>query len=154
MNTKEVMTRKVITISADQTMTEAHHLMLAEGICHLPVVDEQNVVVGILNERGIQRAMQISKFSHYQQNNCLEAGLMVKDFMSWPVYFVSESTSVERVAEEMLSQDVSAFLVQDNLGVILGIVTNDDLLEHLNNYTLIDPTLMSIPGYFSEPQIA
>lgn len=49
------------------------------------------------------------------------------DYLSWPVYLVSETTSVTRVAVEMLDKKVSGVIVQDNLGRMKGIVTTDDI---------------------------
>ena len=45
------------------------------------------------------------------------------------MYVVSETTTVKRVAEEMLSQKVSAFLVEDSMGRMKGIITTDDILK-------------------------
>lgn len=54
------------------------------------------------------------------------------DYLSWPVYLVSETTSVTRVAVEMLDKKVSGVIVQDNLGRMKGIVTTDDIWLSLN----------------------
>lgn len=129
MFTKEIMTSKVICVSASDTMVNAYKIMHEKGIRHLPVLDERNSVVGILSDRDIQRAMSTHKLNNFQQEVKLDGTLMVEDFMSWPVYVVSEETTLKKVAEEMLDQKVSAFLVQDNLGQMKGIVTTDDFLK-------------------------
>jgi acetoin utilization protein AcuB len=51
----EVMTKNVITVSPNQTMTEAARLMLEKKIGALPVV-EGDRVVGILTETDVLRA--------------------------------------------------------------------------------------------------
>lgn len=54
---QEVMTAKVITISPDQSMREAAHLMHDKRIRRLPVVNDQGQVVGILTRGDIVREM-------------------------------------------------------------------------------------------------
>ncbi|MGE3608636.1 MAG: CBS domain-containing protein [Bacteriovoracaceae bacterium] len=129
--TKDVMSSKVICIKAEDSMVNAYKIMHEKGIRHLPVLDDRHSVVGILSDRDIQRAMSTKKINNFQQEVQLDGSLKVEDFMSWPVYAVSETTTVKKVAEEMLDQKVSAFLVEDTLGHLKGIVTTDDLLRLL-----------------------
>jgi CBS domain-containing protein len=53
----EVMTRDVVTIRESATLAEAARLMLGLGIRHLPVVDEQGRVVGVLSLRDLAKAI-------------------------------------------------------------------------------------------------
>lgn len=50
---QEVMTRNVITIWEGASFAEAKQLYKAHGIRHIPVVDEQDHLVGILSIRSI-----------------------------------------------------------------------------------------------------
>lgn len=153
MRSKEIMTVNVITIQASRPLVEAYALMQRRGVRHLPVLDERNAVVGILSDRDIQRAMKVKKINNFEQNIFLEENLMVEDFMNWPVRIVSESTTIQRVTEEMLEQKISAVLVQDIFGNLNGIVTTDDLLKLLLNSRTspLDLALRSISQYFVGP---
>jgi len=128
-NSKDAITSKLITIMANETLVIAYKLMKSKNIRHLPVTDERNKIVGILSDRDIQRGMQVTKVNTFQQEISLNGELKVEDFMSWPVYTVSEETPIKKVVSEMLSQKVSAFLVQDNFEQIKGIITTDDILK-------------------------
>jgi CBS domain-containing protein len=46
----DIMTRQVITVSEDDSITTAANYMLANGVSGLPVVDAQNHVIGIITE--------------------------------------------------------------------------------------------------------
>ncbi len=129
INTKNVMTTALHTIRAGKTMKEAYALMVEHKIRHLPVMNEQNFVVGMLSDRDMQLAMTAKKETAFHKSISLDETLIVDDFMSWPVYVVAENTSIRRVAEEMLAQKVSAFLIEDTKGKLKGIITTDDLLE-------------------------
>lgn len=129
--TKEIMSHNLVTINASATMSEAYKLMHAHNFRHLAVVDDRDKIVGILSDRDIQRAMNVKKVNSFQQAISIDETKIVEDFMNWPVYTVTETTSVEKVVEEILAQKVSAFLVSDSAGKTKGIVTTDDLLTFL-----------------------
>ena len=52
---KDWMTRAVVTITPDVTLPEAHRLMLEKKISGLPVVDNEQRLVGIITESDIFR---------------------------------------------------------------------------------------------------
>ena len=51
----KVMTRDLIVIGIDKPLSKAAYLMSENNIRHLPVVDEENRLVGILSSRDIAR---------------------------------------------------------------------------------------------------
>ena len=53
----EVMTRDVVTIRDNATLAEAARLMLGLGIRHLPVIDAEGKVVGVLSLRDLAKAI-------------------------------------------------------------------------------------------------
>lgn len=149
------MTKNLITIRAEETLAQAWRLMREKGIRHLPVLDERSTVVGILSDRDVQRAIRVQQVNGFQQELHLDDTLRVEDFMSWPVYVVHEDTSLRRVAEEMLSQKVSAFLVENSTGHLKGIITTDDLLKILltESPKISDSALKGLAKYFSLPEV-
>lgn len=52
---EEMMTKKVITIKADETMEEAATIIVDKGIKRLPVLDENDKLVGIIARRDIMK---------------------------------------------------------------------------------------------------
>ena len=50
---EEIMTKKVITTTPDTPIEEAAHLMVTNKVGGLPVVDEENKVVGVITETDI-----------------------------------------------------------------------------------------------------
>jgi acetoin utilization protein AcuB len=53
---REMIQRNPVTIRPDASLLEARRLVQEKGIRHLPVVDENKKVVGIVTERDIQAA--------------------------------------------------------------------------------------------------
>lgn len=156
MKSKDVMTCSVVTIPAKESMLSAYTIMHEKNIRHLPVVDDSNSIVGILSDRDVQLAMTVQKTNGLQDLISLPKELLVEEFMNWPVYVVSEDTSLRKVAEEMLAQKVSAFLVQDNRGNLKGILTTDDFIKLFLIETPVRPeaTIKSLTKHFFTPGIA
>jgi CBS domain-containing protein len=53
----EVMTKDLVTIHPEQTVQEAARLMMQKEVHRLPVVDQNNALVGIVTRGDIVRAM-------------------------------------------------------------------------------------------------
>ncbi len=49
---KKAMTKKVITIREGATLSEAMGVIASKGVRHLPVIDRQGKIVGMLSIRG------------------------------------------------------------------------------------------------------
>lgn len=57
LTVSEFMTRNVITVSPTTTIIEAAEIMMTKKVSGLPVVDEHNVLVGIITESDLFRVM-------------------------------------------------------------------------------------------------
>jgi CBS domain-containing protein len=127
---KEIMSSNVLSIKCTDPILKAYDLMLNNNIRHLPVVDEQKSLVGILSERDIQRAMILSLNQSGQKEIFLSKLLSVSELMSSPVLSVDENSMITDVVKELLQNKVSALMVRDSLGSFTGIITTDDLLSY------------------------
>lgn len=56
----DVMTRRVVTIKEDETVWKAITLMVEHGIRHLPVVDEEGKIRGVISARDALRILVAS----------------------------------------------------------------------------------------------
>lgn len=120
---KDNMTKHLVTVNWKEPIKKANTIMEDRRIRHLPVVDDEGIVVGILSDRDVRRAMD-------PRRPRFAPDAVVGDFMSWPAVMVNEDTPIEQVAEGMVDEKLSAFLVNRGNQVV-GIVTTDDLLSVL-----------------------
>lgn len=152
--TSQYMTRNLVTIQSSGVLDEAFGLMQSNKIRHLPVVDELGDVVGILSDRDLQRAMlpEHDKDSPREISFKFDPGFSVRDFMSWPVQTVTEETPILVVAQKMLEEKISAFLVEDSSGEVQGIITTDDLLRVLISLLEQGPSgaILTLKGILGE----
>src|SRR5208282_417792 len=114
MQVKDVMTRNVIAIRADEPVLKAAQLMLQNRISGLPVVDAEGKVVGIVTEGDFLRRSEIG--TQRERPKWLEflvgpgrlaaeyvhaAGKKVDEVMTRDPYTVTEDDSLETVVELM-----------------------------------------------------
>lgn len=132
---KEGMSTDVITVENSESLLNAYQLMQRRRIRHLPVVNADGVVVGILSDRDINRAMhsQIDKSNAFVKSEevVFDPKARVEDYMSWPVKAFDKDRSLKEVAKEMIHEKISAVLVTDRENDIAGIITTEDLLRVL-----------------------
>jgi anti-sigma regulatory factor (Ser/Thr protein kinase)/CBS domain-containing protein len=117
MCVKEFMTQPVITIKTSNKVKQAKEILRIKKISGLPVVDENQKLVGIISVDDIIQA--------------LEAGQMddiVANWMSWPVYCLRADDSILVAIEKFKNYRVGRFPVLDNQDRIVGILTPGDLL--------------------------
>ncbi len=118
---KHIMTQNLITISYETKLYEAHQIMEEKRIRHLPVVDANENVIGIISQRDLN-CVPDSKH--------LTAGLM----MTSEVEYVDYNTPLRKAILIMLEKKISSLLVCDTAEVVVGIVTTDDILWHLAHF--------------------
>jgi acetoin utilization protein AcuB len=117
---KKIMTQNLITVPMGTNLFEASELMKEKRIRHLPVVDSNDDLVGIISQRDL----------HYVPDS---KNLAVELMMSAPVHFVSENTPLRRAIFLMLQLKISCLLISDASDNAVGIITTDDLLWHLSH---------------------
>ncbi|GAG67483.1 unnamed protein product [marine sediment metagenome] len=105
MKIKEVMILDLTSVSADTPIKEAVKIMSLQRMVGLPVVDNNQNVIGIITESDIAKACLpgyykelqnpsfIPDFDQFSQQAKKIAHLPARDFMTTTVYSVEEDTS-------------------------------------------------------------
>jgi acetoin utilization protein AcuB len=131
MEAKGLMTKKLITVKAETPMQKAYEVMKKNNIRHLPVVDMNGRLVGMISDRDLKLATHIKKVSEIESEMVFDPKDMVEDYMNWPVQTVDEKTQLDQVAQMMVDEKVSALIVNAPNHYMKGIITTDDLLLYL-----------------------
>ncbi len=128
------MTRKVFTLSPDDSVTDAVGLMREKGIKHVPVVKEGKLK-GIISDRDIKefspsRATTLDMYElHY-----LLAKTKVRELMKTRVITTSRETPVEEAAMVMYDHGVGCLPVLED-GTLVGIISDRDIFRVLVDIT-------------------
>lgn len=114
---EDVMTTAVAVVRMTDALAFAAQILLWRGIRHLPVLDAEDRLVGMLSERDLLR--------HVLEGPAGQRP--VSEFMSAPVTTVTRDTKVSEVAALFAALHVDSLAVVDE-GRLSGIVTTSDIL--------------------------
>ncbi|MCA1646817.1 MAG: CBS domain-containing protein [Chloroflexi bacterium] len=109
---RDVMTTNVISTTAEESVDEAARLLQFHDVSGLPVCGDGRVI-GIVSEADL-----IGK-----------RGATVGEVMTSPAVTVSETTSLEHVAEQLTQQRIRRLPVVDGEGRLVGVVSRRDVLR-------------------------
>lgn len=110
----DLMSTALVTVKATDSLTSARAEMEIGMIRHLPVVDDNQRLIGVLSDRDILH---------------LRTQKRVADLMTRDVFTVSPMAPASKAASIMLDNRISSVLVVDDNGVLVGVVTQTDYLD-------------------------
>ena len=129
---RERIQRNPVTISPDASFFEARSLIHDKGIRHLPVVDKENRLLGIVTESDIREAgpSDVATLSVKELTNLLGT-LKVSEFMipKGKVITITPDTLIEEAIQLMHDHKIGCLPVIDQ-GKLYGIFTETDALAH------------------------
>ncbi|HKF38304.1 MAG TPA: CBS domain-containing protein, partial [Ktedonobacteraceae bacterium] len=114
MKAEDVMTTRVITVIENQTKQQAARLLSQHRISGLPVVNSENVVVGVVTEYDL-----IGK-----------EGQKVGEIMTRGVISVTPDTDLEEVSHLLVHERIRRLPVLDQ-GRLVGIISRADLVREI-----------------------
>ncbi|MCX8117685.1 MAG: CBS and ACT domain-containing protein [Desulfobacterota bacterium] len=130
---REKIRRNPITISPDANFFEARALIHEKGIRHLPVVDKDGQLVGIVTDRDIREAAPSdATLLSVQELNYLLGKLKVASFMTpkEKLITITPDTLIEEAVKLMRDHKIGCLPVVEE-GKLYGIFTETDALDHL-----------------------
>lgn len=128
------MSKNLITIESKDSLELAYAKMVKNEIRHLPVINHQGSIVGIISDRDLQRSLKstVSGNGSFRFESCqFDPTHQVSDYMQWPVKSLDKNENIKLACERMISEKISALLITDQKSVI-GILTTEDLLKLLS----------------------
>jgi len=114
---KDVMVKKVFVIEENAKVALARLKMLRHNVGALPVVDKDNVLVGMITLRDTDLAgSDISD-------------LMVGELMTKELVTCNENTTTKEIAETMIKTGLQRIPVIDGDRKLLGLVTQTSIIK-------------------------
>jgi acetoin utilization protein AcuB len=131
MNVESIATKNVITVRTGDSILAASKLLREKGIRHLPVVDADGKLAGMLTDRDIKRASASEATSlEIHELLYLLDKLDVSKVMTKNPLSVNPNTPVSEAAALMVKHKIGCLPVVDGSRVC-GIVTQIDMLRLL-----------------------
>ncbi|RMG19883.1 MAG: CBS domain-containing protein, partial [Deltaproteobacteria bacterium] len=129
---RAIMTRDPETVQAGDSLTNAILRMQTLGVRHLPVVDEEDRLVGILSDRDIRMAVgDPGEALEHALESRLHDTLRVGEVMRKNVLTTRPDAPVREVAHGLSEWGIGAVPVVDEENRVVGIVSYTDLLRAL-----------------------
>jgi acetoin utilization protein AcuB len=116
------MTRQPWTIRKDGKMSQAHELMRAHRIRHLPVLEGGNLV-GIVSDRDLHLIETLPDSDPDE--------VTVEEAMTEEVYAVGLEDPVDAVVERMAAHKYGCAIIVNRRGAVEGIFTTVDAMQVL-----------------------
>lgn len=135
MRARDVMSSPVVTVTVDTTVKEAAELLAGNGFTALPVLDDDERLIGIVTEADLvhdrfpRDARYRSAHPDYESAS-IPRTASVGDVMTSPVIGMGPGADVVDLVTVMLDDRIRSVPIVDGSAVV-GIVTRRDLLRVL-----------------------
>ena len=142
---KDIMTTDVIVAKKDDSIANVATLLIKEKIGGLPVVDENDKVVGIISETDImqketdiesprvlnffQGLIFLDDIKKLEDDMKKVAAYKVEDLMSKDIITVNEDDSFDYVANVMIKKSINRVPVVDKENFLKGIICRYDIIK-------------------------
>ncbi len=133
MHVSELMSRNVVTIRGEDSCLEAVARMHGARVRHLPVVNAQGGLVGVVTDRDLRHLLfgaPVLRDVGTIAVDILLKAVPVSDVMSHPVISVPAKADVIEAARMMREDKIGSLPVVED-GMVVGIVTETDVLRKI-----------------------
>jgi CBS domain-containing protein len=121
LETKDIMTTKVIYITQDTPVVDAIRLMVKNNITGVPVVEEDMTLLGVLSEQDVLRLL------HTYED---EKDRTVYDFMTHPAVHFEQDEPLLDVCFCLRDNSIRRVPVTSNNKVV-GVISRSDILKYI-----------------------
>jgi CBS domain-containing protein len=125
---RDVMTRKLVTLRPDSSITEAIGVLLRRDVSGVPVVDADGTLVGILSERDCLRVLAVGEYDAADEDRLRS----VAEFMTPPIYTVTPEVGLYSLADFFLTHHQRRLPVVEE-GRLVGLVSRRDALRGIHD---------------------
>ena len=115
----DLMMEKIAKIKEGSDVVEAAKLMLDKNVTHIPVVSDDDKLIGIVTSWDLSKSIATG-------TNRL------KDIMTKNVEYCHADDAIEEIARKMRKLDISCLPVVDEDMKVLGLITTDQISNLLS----------------------
>ncbi|MFI5589475.1 HPP family protein [Amycolatopsis sp. NPDC051758] len=131
MRARDLMTAPVITVQPWTSAKEAAELLSMHGFTALPVIDDDDHLIGIVTEADLIRGrIPVDPRHAHEHRDHPAAANTVGDLMTSPVTAMSTGTDVSDLCQALVDARIRAMPIVDGSAVV-GIVTRGDIVRVL-----------------------
>ncbi len=121
MVVNEIMTKRVISITAHTSAEVCAKLMIEHRIGSVVVVDEDGVTIGIITKENLIR--------HVIAQKAFAEQIKASEIMSYPVITIDKNLTLTEAMEKMFKESIRHLVITDSDGKVKGICTDTDIFK-------------------------
>ena len=131
MRVKDLMSTDVFVLDIDDSLLLAEEMMEWKRIRHIPVVNRDFKLEGLITHRDILRA-SISTIAELTngERRAAQGKILLQDIMQTSVLTIAPEANIQEAARVMLSEKIGCLLVVQNAQLV-GILTEADFLKYV-----------------------
>lgn len=128
MKAREIMTSPAVTVRGTTPVTVAARILAEQGFAAVPVVDEDDALVGIASEADLLRErIRPDPRIYGPRAPSADRSVLVSSVMTTPVVSVTPGADAADAVKTMLEENIRCLPVVDGYRVV-GVITRRDLL--------------------------
>lgn len=143
MIVSEIMSKDLVTVTADTPFREIWKQFFSNRIHTIPVVDKKKKLLGVISRADLLRALypqyqhvleyleSARDYEKMEERVDEMEGKLAKDLMSTRVIFTREDTLIMRVLSRMIVRKVDQLPVLTYDDKVVGVVTKGDIFYSL-----------------------
>ena len=131
MHVRDIMSSPVFAVGHTDNLKVVEEVMEWKHVRHLPVVNDDGHLVGLITHRDLLRACvsSVADIPRQEQDQLLR-GIPVRQMMQSEVLTVAPDSDVTAAARTMLERKIGCLPVVED-GRLVGILTEADFLRYL-----------------------
>ena len=131
MLVNQIMSQNLNTVKPTENLESLSKTFDTVSYHHLPVVDEDNILLGIISDRDVTRSISPFIGTEHERDCDLELlNQTAADIMSADPITIHRSTRIETASILLLENNFSCLPVVDDDGKIEGLLTWKDILNY------------------------
>ncbi|MGA1847053.1 CBS domain-containing protein [Deferribacter abyssi] len=127
MFVRDWMTKNVISVFPDTKIETAAYIMNIKNVKHLPVIDNDKRLIGIVVKSDIREVLPTSKID--ERENFDKKPELVKEIMSTDVVSINENDTLEDALLYIYQGRIGALPVTNDEEKVVGIISRYDVLR-------------------------
>lgn len=124
----QIMSKPVMTLRPEASIEEAWELFQGRRFRHVPVVNQDETLIGLLSDRDVLRAAKNSVIPPMNQRTESQ-NPKIREVMTSPVLTAHPDTEIRAIAKAMFEERIGAMPIVDTTGRLLGMITRSDILR-------------------------
>lgn len=127
------MSSQVVSIPKDMGIREAFFLMKEHSIRHLPIVNDNKQLIGIISDRELRRPNWVDEAHDISHVYLLDNSMHVSDVMITDVHVLHTYDTLNKAVALLLEKNIGAAPVLDKTETLVGMLSAIDLLRAMSH---------------------